>query len=207
MIKVFLAGEGPNELGGWSKERIYRDERPWLGVLESLARHVVPTGWEVRDAMVWKDIPKLVVGTRGKGIERKTLLAARLHAMESGCDVVLFSRDRDGPKKDKHEREREIEAVLAELDGDDGAVTVAGAVCIERLESWLLALTGRSRTEELGDDKVDLELEELGVPKKDTRRMLELIDRHGLAAVPPDAASLRTWMERVVAALASELAP
>lgn len=202
MIKVFLAGEGPNELGGWSKERIYRDGRPLLGVLESLARLLAPTGWEVHDAMVWKDIPKLVVGTKGKGLERKTLLAARLHAKESGCHVVLFSRDRDGPKKD--EREREIEAVLAELDAEDGAVTVAGAVCIERLESWLLALSGRSRTEELGDDKVDAELEKLGVPKKDTRRMLELIARHGLATVPPDASSLRTWMERVGAALASE---
>lgn len=100
MIKVFLAGEGPNELGGWSNERIYRDERPLLGVLESLARQVVPTGWDVHDAMVWKDIPKLAIGTRGQGLERKTVLAARLHAKESGCDVVLFSRDRDGPKKD-----------------------------------------------------------------------------------------------------------
>jgi hypothetical protein len=154
--------------------------------------------------MVWKGIPKLAIGTRGKGIERKILLAARLRAKESGCDVVLFSRDRDGPKPDKREREREIEAVLAELEADDGAVTVAGAVCIERLESWLLALTGRARTEELGDDKVDLELEELGVPKKDTRRMLELIERHGLAIVPADASSLRTWMNRVRAALASE---
>lgn len=203
MIKVFLAGEGPNELGGWSNERIYRDERPLLGVLESLARHVVPTGWEVHDAMVWKDIPKLTIGTRGKGLERKTVLAARLHAMESGCDVVVFSRDRDGPKKDKREREQEIEAVLTELAAEPG-VTVAGAVCIERLESWLLALSGRSRTEDFGDAQVDEELARLGVPKKATVQMLELVEQHGLAQVPPDARSLRTWIDRVRAALTTE---
>jgi hypothetical protein len=203
LIKVFLAGEGRNELGGWSRERTYRDERPLLGVLESLARHVVPTGWEVHDAMVWKNIPKLAIGTRGKGLERKTVLAARLHAMESGCDVVVFSRDRDGPKKDKGEREQEIEAVLAELEGD-ARVTVVGAVCIERLESWLLALSGRSRTEGFGDAQVDEELAKLGIPKKDTVRMLELVERHGLAKVPPDARSLRTWIDRVRAALSTD---
>jgi hypothetical protein len=201
VIKVFLAGEGRNELGGWWKERIYREERPHLGVLESLARHVVPTGWEVHDAMVWKDIPKLAIGTRGMGLERKTVLAARLHATESGCDVVLFSRDRDGPKKD--EREHEIEGVLAELAADPG-VAVAGAVCIERLESWLLALSGRSRTEDFGNAQVDEELAKLGVPKKDTVRMLELVERRGLAQVPGDARSLRTWIDRVRAVLTTE---
>jgi hypothetical protein len=202
VIKVFLAGEGRNELGGWSREHGWRDQRPHAGVLESLARHLVASGWEVHDAMRWKDIPKLAVGARGKGLERKTVLAAHLRAKERGCGALLFSRDRDAPKW--HERVREIEATLAELETAGGGVAVAGAVCIERLESWLLALTGRSKTEELRDGRVDEELANLGVPAKDTARMVELVERHGLAAVPPDALSLSRWLERVRAALSSE---
>lgn len=38
----------------------------------------------------------------------------------------------------------------------------------------------------------------------DTQRMLALIEHHGLAKVPPDASSLRTWIDRVRAALAPE---
>lgn len=81
---------------------------------------------------------------------------------------------------------------------------MAGAVCIERLESWLLALSGRARTEQRGNDEVDAALEALGVPRKDTRGMVEFIERRGPSAVPPDASSLRPWMERVRSALASE---
>lgn len=202
MIKVFLAGEGRNEIGGWSREHGWRDEHPYAGVLESLARRIIPSGWEVHDAMRWKDIPKLTVGARGKGLERKTVLAAHLHAKEKGCGALLFSRDRDAPKW--HERVREIEATLAELETADGGIAVAGAVCIERLESWLLALTGRTKTEELRDGRVDDELATLGVPAKDTARMVDLVERHGLAEVPPDALSLGIWIERVRAALSSE---
>lgn len=61
----------------------------------------------------------------------------------------------------------------------------------------------RSRTEQRGDDEVDAALEALGVPRKDTRCMVELIARHGPSTVPTDASSLRTWMERVRSALAS----
>jgi hypothetical protein len=34
--------------------------------------------------------------------------------------------------------------------------------------------------------------------------MLELVERHPLAQVSPDARSLRTWIERVTVALGSE---
>jgi hypothetical protein len=198
LINVFLAGEGPNELGGWSTERGYRDDRPAPGVLESLARQLVPAGWEVRDAIRWKDIRKLGLGTKGKGAERKAVLAAHLHASERGCAALLFSRDRDG----NTEREREIEAALAEI--HDDRIDIAGGVCVERLESWLVALAGRTGSERLRDGRVNEALTELGVPAKDTAGMLGLIERHGLAAVPPDASSLHTWIERVRAALGAE---
>lgn len=199
MKKVFLAGEGRNELGGWHAERGYRDERPDLGVLESLARQSVPSGWQVHDAIQWKDIRKLAVGTKGKGADRKAVLAAHLHAREHGCSALLFSRDRDGHA----EREREIQAALLELEAD-ARLAVAGGVCVERLESWLLAVTGRTGSEQLRGGRVDEALAEHGVSAKSTEQMLALIERHGLGAVPSDASSLQAWLARVKAALAAD---
>jgi hypothetical protein len=126
------------------------------------------------------------------------VLAAHLHARERGCDALLFSRDRDGDT----EREQEIQGALLELEAD-ARLAIAGGVCVERLESWVLALTGRTKSELLRDGKVDEALAHHGVPAKDTARMIALIEQHGLDAVPPDAASLRAWLERVNVALGS----
>jgi hypothetical protein len=197
LIQVFLAREGPNELGGWHVEHAYRAEQPTPGVLETLARQVAPVGWEVRDAMKWKDIPKLQVGSKGKGAERKVVLAAHLHAKERGCTVLLFTRDRDHVKYTP--RQLEIEQVLAEL--SDSSVTVVGGVCVERLESWLLSVAGRTKTQDMGKDRTDAELESLGITDKDTAAMVEHVQRHGIAAVPSDAESLHAWLARVGACL------
>ena len=192
MIEVFLAGEGRNELGGWCSEPGYREDPPTPGVLEVLARAVAPSGWRVRDAMQWKNIPKLGIGTKGKGVERKAILAARLHATERGCTVLMFSRDRDGPKNTA--RQREIEQTLTEL-ANDGGISIVGGIAVERLESWLLALSGCAGTEALRDGKTDQQLEELGIPVKDTIAMVEHVGRCGLASIPADAASLRAWLK------------
>jgi hypothetical protein len=197
VIQVFLAGEGPNELGGWHVERAYRADQPTPGVLEALARRVAPSGWEVRDAMKWKDIPKLRVGSKGKGAERQVVLAAHLHAKECGCTVLLFARDRDHPKHAP--RQLEVEQALAEL--GDSNVAVAGGVCVERLESWLLALCGRTKTQAIGKDRTETELEALGITSKDTAAMVEHVQRHGIASVPSDAESLHAWLARVGACL------
>jgi hypothetical protein len=81
---------------------------------------------------------------------------------------------------------------------------VTRPICVERLESWLLASTGRTGSERLRDGKVDEALAEHGVPAKDTERMLALVERHGLDAVPSDASSLQAWLGRVRTVLASE---
>jgi hypothetical protein len=28
VVRVYLGGEGPNELGGWARERVYQDSNP-----------------------------------------------------------------------------------------------------------------------------------------------------------------------------------
>ncbi len=72
MIRVFLAGEGPNELGAFGKEESFqpsndKERRQSPGVLEALLRHVQEDGWEVTGGIRWKDIRKLQVGGGKKG--------------------------------------------------------------------------------------------------------------------------------------------
>jgi hypothetical protein len=56
MKKLFLAGEGPNELGRWSKEPEYRDLYNDVGVIEAVLKKVTTSGWKVVDACRWKNI-------------------------------------------------------------------------------------------------------------------------------------------------------
>jgi hypothetical protein len=96
LIRVILAGEGKNELGSFGVEAAFRDE-PEPGVVETLLRHVRREGWQVVDAILWKKLPKLQVGIRGRG-EELNVLRAYHHARRRGCDILVFTRDRDGVK-------------------------------------------------------------------------------------------------------------
>lgn len=79
MIRVIIAGEGKNELGSFGIEAAFRE------------------GWQVIDAILWKKLPKLLVGIRGRG-EELNVLRAHHHARKRGCDMLVFTRDRDGVK-------------------------------------------------------------------------------------------------------------
>lgn len=196
MIRIILAGEGRNELGSCWVEEAFRPERPEPGVLEALLRQVRPDGWQVIGALRWTRLPKLQVGIGRKG-EEQNVRRAFHHARKRGCDVLVFSRDRDGPRF--AHREEAIERAIAWLLAEEGGPAVVGAVAIEKLEAWLLAVAGRRRSEELRrpEDK----LEEAGVRSKDTPAMVALVERCGLAGIPADAASLRRWLARAEAAL------
>lgn len=50
MLKVFLGGEGSNELG----TRWYVPMGDELGVVEALLRRIRPGGWRVAAALPWK---------------------------------------------------------------------------------------------------------------------------------------------------------
>jgi hypothetical protein len=54
VIRIILAGEGKNELGGFAVEAAFRDEEPEPGVLETLLRQVRPEGFRVVYAILWK---------------------------------------------------------------------------------------------------------------------------------------------------------
>lgn len=196
MIRVIIAGEGRNELGGYADEPAFRHAKPEVGVIEAMLRQVRPDGWCIVDAIPWKKSPKLQVGIAGKG-EELNVQRAYYHAKKRGCEVLAFSRDRDRAKF--AHRETEIEkAIQAITEANDGPALVGG-VAIEKLESWVAAIAGVHRSEELR--RPEEKLTEFGVGAKDTAGMVQFVEQYGLQRVPEDARSLRRWLERAERAL------
>lgn len=194
MIRVVLAGEGKNELGRFAVEVAFRGDTPAPGVLEALLRKVRPDGWRVVDAIPWKKTPKLQVGIGGKG-ERLNVERAYHHAKKRGCDVLVFTRDRDKAKFTH--RHDDIEQAIAGLDGTGPAIV--GGVAIEKLESWLAAIAGIEGSEALR--RPEEKLAELGIEEKDTDAMVRFVEEKDLARIPDDARSLRRWLDRASRAL------
>jgi hypothetical protein len=195
VIRIILAGEGKNELGSFDVEPPFRAD-PEPGVLEALLRHVRREGWLVVDGIRWRKLPKLQVGIGRRG-EEHNVLRAHHHARRRGCDVLVFTRDRDGAKF--AHREADIERALDALkDAGEGPVVVGG-VAIEKLESWLAAVAGCRRSEDLR--RPEEKLAELGIAEKSTSAMVKLVEERGLGGVPDDARSLRHWLARAKDAL------
>jgi hypothetical protein len=86
-LKLLLAGEGMNELGGWDVAPPWRRHPPDPGVLEALLRRIEPEGWEIVDAVRWKDIRKFKVGGHREA-ETRNVLGLALMAREKGYDVL-----------------------------------------------------------------------------------------------------------------------
>jgi hypothetical protein len=197
LIRVIIAGEGANEVGGFVKEEAFRDGEPRPGVVEALLRQVRPDGWKVVDAILWKKIPKLQVGIGKKGEEHNVYRAFH-HAKKRGCDVFAFTRDRDKAKF--AHRDGDIERAIEVLQKDSGAQpAIVGGVAIEKLESWLTALAGMHGSEALR--RPEEVLSGFGIEEKNTSAMVRFVEERGLGEIPADAGSLRRWLARAREAL------
>lgn len=190
VVRVLLAGEGPNELGGWFAERQWRREAPEPGVLEALLRAVVPDGWEIADARVWSRIRRLRVGA-AHGDERNVFVLG-LDAAEADCALLVFSRDRDNDAT-RAEAVRNGKRRIAEELGEPPRVV--GEVAVPKLEGWILALMGTRRTESLRPARAESDLEKKGVAPKDTSAMVATVSSADLSSVPADAKGLRAWLD------------
>lgn len=196
-LKVMLVGEGANELGDWIRDVPFRTARrtrrkdapPVIGVLEALLRKVAPDGWEVVDARPWSSLVKLTQRTGASG-DARNLRKVLLHATEQGCDVVVFSRDRDGAKN--RSRQVELDAIVSESSAA-GTVKVVGSVAVETLEAWVLAAAGDRKCESYADPAREL-TERFEVPPKDTRAMVALVEAADLSAAAACSASLQRWI-------------
>jgi hypothetical protein len=192
-VRVFLSGEGANELGSRAGHRAYQsDERP--GVLHTLLARVQPDGWEVGGATTWASIRKYRV--RGAAhADTGNVLGVVVDAIEAGCDVLAFSRDVDGDAERKQAIDDGIARIPEELFAQ-GPPDVIGGVAVPAIEGWILALLGRRGTERLSTERAVRSLAESGVEEKDGPAMSAVAERADLDAIPADAASLRAWIER-----------
>jgi hypothetical protein len=190
-VKVFLSGEGRNELGSRAGQRAYQsDQEP--GVLHALLARVQASGWEVGGACNWSRIRKYRVGAAPHE-DTHNVLGVALDAKEAGCEVLAFSRDVD---KDLG-RHQAIEDGIALVPRTfANAPEVIGGVAVPKLEGWILALLGVRGTEALSPSRAEKDLVAKGVAPKDGRAMVEKVEGADLAGIPPDAASLRTWLGR-----------
>ncbi|MCU0661749.1 MAG: hypothetical protein MUC50_05420 [Myxococcota bacterium] len=200
MKKVFICGEGPNELGGWAYGLAYvKPNEP--GVLEILLRQVRIEGWAIQGARRWKDIRKFRAGNH-RSPETRNVLGAVLEAKESGCDVIAFIRDRDGTHaNDNHARVRDVDEGISQARKDFGHdVLIVGGVAIRKLESWLTAISGKNGSEALRQPEDYLE-KRCGLARKDSVAFSEFIEKHGLSKIPEDATSLLSWLNQARLAL------
>ncbi len=155
------------------------------GVLEALLTRIRSDGWSVGGARRWASVRKLRAGggyAPGVSNEERNVRALILDAVESGCDVLAFSRDRDRDEQ----RENDINKAIADAHG----IAVIGGVAVECLDSWCLALLRERRTEDLPSGGAKTTLEKRGPDRK-----AGIAESADLSAIPEDAKSLRAWLD------------
>ena len=182
-MKVFLAGEGKSELGGWSRLPNYRDEAPEVGLLEALLRRLKPDGWTVADGICWKNIPKYRAHERLPA-EVGNVLGVVMRARKAGCNAVIFSRDRD---RDRQREKHVLAGISRAREVIPDFPKVVGGMAIEAIESWVASLQGRKDAESAADPSSLLDDSSLG----SKRAIVETAD---LSKLPADAKSLRQWL-------------
>lgn len=192
-VRLFFAGEGPDELGEWANEPAYRpsaDTPAAGGVLHALVgRH---TRYETVDAVRWKTIRKFKAGDHAKP-EFRNVMGLALEADERGCDALVFVRDRDGDL----ERETDIEQGIERASRQFG-LRIVGGTANEELEAWLLAMLGTRKSESFADAKTKL----ADTHETTTREQkCEVVTKANLDELPEDCPSLRRWLERAKAGL------
>ena len=193
--KVFLCGEGRNELGSRCGHPAYQtDTEP--GVLHALLRRVEASGWEVGGARDWTSISKYKAGAARR--DTHNILGVALDAKEAGCDVLTFSRDVDNDPMRKDAIEEGIRRIPETF---AAAPEVIGGVAAPTVEAWILALLGERHTEDLTTKLATLRLEERGIASKDGRAMVRVVEDADLDELPEDAASLAAWLARARAVL------
>ncbi|MBI4703201.1 MAG: hypothetical protein HY744_18955 [Deltaproteobacteria bacterium] len=199
MIRLLVAGEGANELGRFARADRSAGEAERTvgpGVIEALLAKIRPGGWEIRRALLWRDVRKYRPGLPGEG-EARTVNGLILLARELGCHALVFLRDRDGQRR----RERALaQAVKRALQLVDRPPLIAAGVPVEKMEAWLLALRAERMTESCSDPVAALH-ERHGVPPKRTAAMVELVHNARLRLVPADARSLLRWLRQAAGAL------
>jgi hypothetical protein len=192
-VRLFFAGEGPDELGEWANEPAYRpsEDKPTSGgVLHALVGRYAR--YETVDAARWKTIRKFKAGDHAKP-ESRNVMGLALQADERQCDALVFVRDRDRDL----ERETDIEQGIESASRRFG-VRIVGGTANEELEAWLLAMLGTRTSESFPDAKTKL-AEMHGMTTREHK--CQVVAKAKLDELPEDCPSLQRWLERAKAGL------
>lgn len=196
MIRVLIAGEGPNELGDAAGAQVVEGERhSGGGLIEAFMTKVRVGDWRVVGRMHWKDIAKLRVDARGDA-ESRSVRALVLKARELGCNALVFLRDRDRDVRREKAIQEAVKAESARLP----TPAIAAGVPIEMLECWLLSLRGEPNGHADPSPSASLESRH-GVAQKKTTAMVQLVRNARLLDASHDAQSLWRWLRELAQAL------
>lgn len=195
-IRVFLSGEGNNELGSYAGHPVYWTETS-RGVLHALLKKIEQEGWGIGGARVWSSIRKYQARPSADHEDTHNVLGLALDAIEAKCDVVAFSRDVD--KDPRRADAVRIGIDLIPVTFPKNAPHVIGGMANPKLEGWILALLSHKGSEQ--DRHVEETLATKGVAKKDGAAMVNVVIDADLARIPADAASLLHWLDRARAVL------
>lgn len=199
--RVYLAGEGFNELGSWAWEIPYQDGSI-PGVLETLLKKVKDAGWQITYGKKWKDIRKYAADENlydsdMKGDEQ-SVYRAIFEANENGCHVLAFSRDIDGKKDYQIRRMSEIEKAISQGKTDFPTIGIIGGCARPAIEGWILAFSGVRGTEKFSKDKAEKmlleKLSQKGITSQNTQGMVEFVVQYNRTDVADDAQCLNKWL-------------
>lgn len=185
-MKVFLCGEGPNELGSWSGHPAWQHVgRP--GVLEALLRRVRRDGWEVGGGIEWKEVRAFRTPGRSRpGISARFAQLGQL-ARDRGCDAVVLVLDRE----DTHTGGLDdLDTAAAKVAFEMPGVAAMAVPCIE---GWILALHGVRRSETLGAKAALARLAEHGIEPKNTAAYVLVCEND----VAEDASGLLVFLREI----------
>ncbi len=198
--RVFLVGEGPNELGGWAKEPSYVDPGE-LGVLQALLERIAPGQFEVVAARRWSAGGRSFQRGGATTAEARRVAAWFLDAQEKDCDLLVYVRDEDGDstRAASHAQGR------AKGVTDHPTVDVVGGLAVQAIEGWLLALRGEPKSERVKARAGKKRVNDAGLIC--TADMVECVRGADLDRLPPDAHSLRAWLDQAHAVFAPQQPP
>ena len=194
-VKVWIVGEGNNELGGGDghggRQR---------GVLEALLVRVCDGGWYCAGKQQWHAVQKFRAGGARLGAANHgdylTVLGLVLEAYEHAAEVAAFTRDVDSDP----EREDAVVAALAWIRDESGwLIDVIGGVAKPAIEGWILALRAVPRSDDLSRLRALAHLAEHGITAKSTDDYVGVVEQAGPRepprfGLPTGAESLRAWL-------------
>ena len=188
-MNVYVAGEGPHEIGKWAENPERRgSSKRGDGVLAALFRKVHLDEIQVIDGKKWSLAPKYRAGAHATADQRCLRQLAHL-AEEAGAEVFLWSRDLDKIERREDELLTELGA-LREKYADD--LFVVGGVAVRCLEAWIAGLAQlHVRPEELAVSRAAALVAENELDSES--RMVSLI-RDGALDVSRTP-SLHAWLE------------